>query len=207
MDKTKRHRHWEEVYERKAETEVSWFEASPALSLGAIERWAGGLAEPVIDIGGGASRLADALLERGFKDITVLDLSEAALAAVKARLGERASLCTFIAADVTAWEPQLTYRIWHDRAAFHFLTDPEDRDAYRERLLKGLGAGGHAVIGTFALDGPEKCSGLPVVRYDATTLAKALGPRFVTIETQAHDHVTPAGNLQKFQFTVFRRIG
>ncbi len=200
-----RQAHWEQVYAAKTEDEVSWFEESPAVSLALIEACRVAPGDAVIDIGGGASRLADALLGRGFNDVTVLDLSENALARAKARLGPRASLITWIAADVTRWQPSRTYSLWHDRAAFHFLTEPEDRARYREKLLAALKPAGYAIAGTFALDGPGKCSGLPVVRYDAKSLAGALGPSFELLETRSHSHLTPSGKVQQFQFSIFRR--
>jgi trans-aconitate methyltransferase len=160
---------------------------------------------PVIDIGGGASRLVDSLVEMNFRDITVLDLSESALASAKARLGRRADHVEWIVADVTSWEPQRIYDLWHDRAAFHFLTDERDRAAYIARLTKSLKPGGHAIIATFAPDGPERCSGLPVMRYDAEGLGLALGGAFELIETRRDEHLTPWGSKQRFQFSLFRR--
>lgn len=200
-----RHAHWEQVYAAKAESEVSWFEESPAVSLALVEACGVGSSEAAIDIGGGASRLVDALLDGGFVDVTVLDLSENALAKAKARLGPRAPLVTWIAADVTRWEPQRSFSLWHDRAVFHFLTEPEDRAQYRETLMQALRPGGRAIIGTFAMDGPQRCSGLPVVRYDAKSLAGTLGPPFELIAARTHSHVTPAGKIQEFQFSVFDR--
>jgi 2-polyprenyl-3-methyl-5-hydroxy-6-metoxy-1,4-benzoquinol methylase len=196
--------HWETVYTTKGENEVSWFQENPALSLELIE-----LARPtpqsaIVDIGGGASRLVDSLVARGFRNVTVLDLSEAALAAAKARLGDRGQSVHWLTADVTRWYPTQTYDIWHDRAAFHFLTEPSDRDAYVARLKQAMKPDGHAIIGTFALDGPEKCSGLPVNRYDAASLGAALGASFELIDTRRHEHATPWNSIQRFQFCVFR---
>ena len=134
----------------------------------------------------------------------MLDLSSAALETAKARLGARADRVHWLVADATIWEPVKRYDIWHDRAAFHFLADEKDRAAYIERLTRGLKIGGHAIIATFALDGPEKCSGLPVARYDGASLAQTLGPGFRLVHTQRHEHVTPWGSRQVFQFSVFR---
>lgn len=199
------HTHWQQVYTAKAENEVSWFEESPSISLALIEACGAGPAEAVIDIGGGESRLVDALLNGGFTDVTVLDLSENALARAKARLGAASPRVTWIAADVTRWEPRKSFSLWHDRAVFHFLTEPEDRVQYREKLLQALRPGGRAIIGTFAMDGPQRCSGLPVVRYDAGSLAQTLGPPFELLSARGHSHVTPAGKVQEFQFSVFGR--
>lgn len=207
MEPERRQAHWEAVYTTKAEQEVSWFQASPAPSLHAIARTGAKPSSAVIDIGGGASRLVDHLLGQGFVDVSVLDLSAAALDAAKARLGERAASVDWIAADVTDWEPPKAYDVWHDRAAFHFLTDANDRAAYVACLTRALKTGGHAIIATFALDGPERCSGLPVVRYDAASLAQTLGPAFRLIDTHRHEHATPWDFRQNFQFSLFRREG
>jgi len=199
--------HWENVYTTKGENEVSWFQQSPAPSLELIVQVGAVSNSAIIDIGGGASRLVDHLVDQGFADVTVLDLSSAALETARARLGARAGRVHWLVADATIWEPVKRYDIWHDRAAFHFLTDEKDRAAYIERLTRGLKAGGHAIIATFALDGPEKCSGLPVARYDAASLAQTLGPGFRPVHTQRHEHATPWGSHQVFQFSVFRREG
>ncbi len=188
MNNIERHAHWENVYQTKAEREVSWFQESTALSLDLIQATGKKPDASVIDIGGGASRLVDALLDAGFGNVTVLDLSEKALATSKTRLGARSTKVTWIAADVTAWEPAQTYDVWHDRAAFHFLIDPRDRAAYTERVLRAVRQGGHVIIGTFAPDGPERCSGLPVARHNAASLGEILGPSFKLIESRKHAH-------------------
>jgi SAM-dependent methyltransferase len=199
--------HWENVYQTKGEHEVSWFQESPTISLELIRATGVNTDASVIDIGGGASRLVDALLDEGFSAITVLELSEKALETSKARLGAlRAAKVKWVAADVTAWEPRQLYDIWHDRAAFHFLTDPKCRAAYAERVLRAVRPGGHVIIGTFALDGPERCSGLPVVRYDSAAISKILGPSFDLSESRIHAHKTPMGTIQRFQFSRFRRL-
>ena len=198
--------HWETVHATRGETEVSWFQESPEPSLRMIERAGIGPSASVIDIGGGASRLVDALLDRGFGSITVLDLASAALARARARLGDRAAAVDWIVADATTWSPPGRYDLWHDRAAFHFLTEEAQRAAYVARLRSALGPGGHAIIATFALDGLERCSGLPIVRYDGEGLARALGPGFERLETVADLHRTPGGGEQRFQFSLFRRL-
>ena len=156
-------------------------------------------------IGGGASRLVDHLLNEGFENVTVLDLSETALTTARNRLGERGSKVKWITSDVTTWEPGELYEIWHDRAALHFLTEAADQASYVKRLKKALRIDGHAIIGTFALDGPEKCSGLPVVRHDANSLSALLGPEFVLIDTRRHEHTTPSLSVQKFLFSTYHR--
>ncbi len=205
MTDANRKSHWETVYTTKGENEVSWFQENPAPSLELID-----LARPmpesvIVDIGGGASRLVDSLVARGFKHVTVLDISQAALEAAKARLGERASQVEWIVADVTRWHPAHAFDIWHDRAAFHFLVYPADRSAYVARIKQAIKPGGHVIIGTFAIDGPEKCSGLPVNRYDAAGLAKELGKGFELVDSRRHDHSTPWDSTQRFQFCIFRR--
>jgi 2-polyprenyl-3-methyl-5-hydroxy-6-metoxy-1,4-benzoquinol methylase len=205
MSDVSRQAHWENVYSSKGENEVSWYQASPAPSLELIALAGLPRSAEVIDIGGGASRLVDSLLAEGFEHITVLDLSDAALNAARTRLGEKAAQVRWEVADVTTWKPSRTYDLWHDRAAFHFLTEPADQSAYVERLKKAVKAGGWAVIGTFALDGPERCSGLPIVRYDAASLSAILGPDFRLVDSRQHDHATPWGAVQRFQFSTFRR--
>jgi trans-aconitate methyltransferase len=205
MTAADRESHWENVYVTKDETAVSWFEESPGLSLDFLARAGAGTNSAIIDIGGGASRLVDALLARGHGDLTVLDLSAAALKAAAARLGGLAGKVEWIAADVTTWTPPRQYDVWHDRAAFHFLMDEADRAAYTSRLEQALRPGGHAIIATFAPDGPEKCSGLPVQRHDAESLGRALGAAFALVHTERHIHTTPWGSEQRFQFSLFRR--
>lgn len=202
-----RRRHWDEVYVSKDETGVSWFQDVPEVSLELIDALGATPDAAIIDVGGGASRLVDALLARGFGDLTVLDLSSAALAASRARLGGMAGRVAWIAADVCAWEPARTYDVWHDRAAFHFLTEASDQAAYVARLRRALRPGGHVVIGTFAPDGPQRCSGLPVMRHDSDSLARVIGPEFALVAHRRHEHRTPAGAIQRFQFSVFRRAG
>ena len=204
MNDLSRRAHWENVYTAKRDNQVSWFQENPAPSLALID-----LAQPtpettIVDIGGGASRLVDCLVARGFNHVTVLDLSEAALAVAKTRLGDNANV-QWVIADVTKWKPTQTYDIWHDRAAFHFLTDGSDRAAYVACLRQAIKLGGHVIIGTFATDGPERCSGLPVNRYDAASLAAELGKGFRLIDARRHEHATPWGAIQRFQFCIFQR--
>ena len=205
MSDVRRQEHWEHIYTTKGESEVSWFQKNPTPSLELMTLTGATPRSAVIDIGGGTSRFVDALVDMGFEAVTVLDLSEAAMAVAKARLGSRANKVQWVVADVTTWEPQQAYDLWHDRAAFHFLTEEHDRAAYVARLSKAVKPGGHAIIATFALDGPERCSGLPIVRYDAPSLGCVLGDAFELIETRRHQHMTPWGSEQRFQFSLFRR--
>ena len=198
--------HWETVYSTKSDNEVSWFQNNPAISLRMI-----GDANPppdarIIDIGGGTSRLVDALLKEGFRSLSVLDISASAVETARKRLGTAGAGVEWIVADVTTWTPGRRYDIWHDRAAFHFLTEPQDRDAYIDRLRSAVTPGGQVIIGTFALDGPQKCSGLPVQRYDSTSLADALGASFQIVDHLTETHRTPWGSTQSFQFSRFRAL-
>ena len=196
--------HWEDVYTAKSEKAVSWYQSHPARSRAYFEAAACHEA-PVIDIGGGASTLVDDLVTSGYSDVTVLDVSEAALARAKTRLGERAVKVSWIVADITQWTPPRAYQVWHDRAVFHFLTTPEQQDAYISALKSGTRGGARVIIATFALDGPERCSGLPVQRYSPQTLAARLGAPFVLIDEAQEAHHTPWESEQRFSYAVFKR--
>ena len=198
------HDHWERVYSTRAATEVGWYQPRPDMSLDLITANAPDRATPVIDVGGGASTLARDLLDAGYIDVTVLDISEAAVARSRAHIGERGG-AQFIVADVTGWTPERRWGVWHDRAAFHFLTDPAGQDAYVAALFAATEPGAIAIIATFALDGPEKCSGLPVLRYGPETLAARLGQGFALVSGTGEDHRTPSGVVQRFAWTVLRR--
>ncbi|MCC2668881.1 MAG: SAM-dependent methyltransferase [Armatimonadetes bacterium] len=197
--------HWEEVYSTKRETEVSWYQDKPTLSLALICEAARGTAARVIDVGGGASVLVDRLLGLGFPSPSVLDISEAALDQAKTRLGQAASQVTWLAGDITKVGVLGSFDVWHDRAVFHFLTLEEDRQAYLSLAARSIPAGGHLVLATFALDGPECCSGLSVCRYDAASLARAFVPFFRLVQAAEETHSTPWGASQKFVYCLFRR--
>lgn len=197
--------HWNTVYATKAVDKVSWFQPTAESSLVALGRFGAGPGDAFIDVGGGASSLVDALLGRGWTDVTVLDIAETALAASRERLGQDAGQAEWRVADVTRWRPARAYDVWHDRAVFHFLTAPEDRAAYRDTLARALRPGGIAIVATFALDGPETCSALPVQRYDAGGLARELGGEFETLADWREEHVTPGGMTQPFTWVVVRR--
>lgn len=199
--------HWTRVYEEKAPASVSWYQPTPEPSLSALKRLRASEPSSLIDVGGGASNLVDALLERGWKDVTVLDIAAPALEAAKARLGPLADKVHWEVVDITEWHPDRTYDVWHDRAVFHFLTEPKQRDAYRRALLAGLAPGGLVIMATFALDGPERCSGLPVKRYDAEGLAEEMSDTLRLIEGWREEHVTPWGATQSFNWCAFRCVG
>jgi 2-polyprenyl-3-methyl-5-hydroxy-6-metoxy-1,4-benzoquinol methylase len=204
MDVHERKLHWEQVYSTKAEDEVSWFQETATTSLKLIDHGGVTPASAIVDIGGGASRLVDGLLDEGYSDVSVLDVSAHALDTAKARLDTRAGDVTWIEADITRWMPQTRYDVWHDRAVLHFLTADTDRAAYLAALKQGLKPGGLAIIGSFALDGPEKCSGLVVQRYSPATLAEFLGTDFALLDDMSETHKTPWGSDQRFQFSRFR---
>ncbi len=196
-------RHWEAVYTSKGDAELSWTQAEPATSLALIAEACS--AGSVIDVGGGTSLLAERLLDRGYA-VTVLDISQAAMDRARRRLGTRASEVDWMVADVTAGPDLGTFDVWHDRAVFHFLTAPAGRAAYAGLLARTVRVGGHAVIATFALDGPEKCSGLEVQRYDGIALAAELGPQFRLLKSVPELHRTPWNAPQSFQYSLFKRI-
>lgn len=202
---TDRRAHWDGIYASGTENDVSWFECRPEMSVSAI-LGATSSRGAVIDIGGGASRLPDALLDAGFADIAGLDLSAAALSISRRRLGVLGRHVRWIVADVTRWSPDRCYDVWHDRAALHFLTDPADQGRYASVVERAVAPGGVVVIGTFAPDGPERCSGLPVVRHDSLSLQSMLGSGFALIGQQRHAHHAPGGAVQSFQFSSFRRV-
>ena len=197
--------HWDDTYRTKAETRVSWYQPDPERSRALIEAAAPMRTAGIIDVGGGASRLVDRLLADGYGDLTVLDVSAVALDRSRTRLGPGAEAVHWIVADITRWQPSRTWDVWHDRAVFHFLVDESGQDAYLGALKQATRAGSAVVIATFALAGPERCSGLPVQRYDAKTLAARLGPDFELVSETTEGHVTPAGATQDFQYGVFRR--
>ena len=200
--------HWNTAYTARDEEALTWFEDVPELSLRLVRNHLpkGGA---LIDVGGGASRLVDHVLMDKPAALTLLDLSAQALAISKARLGARAASVTFVEADVLGWIPDRPYDLWHDRAVFHFLTDPVDQKRYLQTLDASLRPGGVAIIATFDLAGPERCSNLPVQRYSPQTLAALVDhlmpDLFDVIHAEDHAHHTPMGNIQKFQISVFRK--
>lgn len=198
--------HWERVYSTKAATAVSWFQEHAENSLRLIQTTGVSLDAPIIDVGGGASTLVDDLLSHGFSNLTVLDLSVAALHAAQARLGERASQVTWIEADVGSADlPEQGFEVWHDRAVFHFLTEPQERQAYVANVLRSVRPGGHVIVATFAEDGPTQCSGLPVMRYSADELHAEFGQPFSLQQHTKESHHTPFGTVQQFTYCYCRR--
>lgn len=200
--------HWDKVYSSKASNAVSWFQPHAALSLELIKATGTGQDASIIDVGGGASTLVDDLIANGYSDLTVLDLSAAALDAARQRLGAQGSKVNWIVADITQAElPSKRYDIWHDRAVFHFLTTQKQRDAYVRTVFNSVKPGGHVIIATFAEDGPEQCSGLPVMRYRADDLHDEFGDAFTLLKHQKEAHQTPFGTMQQFVYCYCRRAG
>jgi hypothetical protein len=207
MDNTESGRgqgHWARVYSTKAADSVSWYQAEPTLSLEMIVRAAAPPAH-VIDVGGGASVLVDRLLEKGYR-LAVLDIAAEPLGIAKTRLGPAAEDVDWLVADVTMFNPSRKWDVWHDRAVFHFLTDGQDRDRYRQSVLRATEMGASVIVATFGPDGPDQCSGLPTVRYAPEDLRRELGPEFELVETAREDHQTPRGSVQPFIYCRFRRV-
>lgn len=198
--------HWQRAHDAKKPEEQSWFQSRPEVSLALIERAGVDRSARIIDVGGGASRLVDALIALGYRDLSVLDIAPAALAQAKQRLGDDAHRVQWIEADVTSVLLGPTFDLWHDRAVFHFLTEAEQRVAYVRTMKQCLKVGGHAIIATFAQDGPSECSGLPVVRYGTSSLLEELGEGFSLVETRGERHRTPAGREQSFVYGFFGRV-
>ena len=197
--------HWDAVWADRDPDLVTWFQATPSRSLALITS-VSGPADPVVDIGGGASRLVDHLIDRGYEHVTVNDLADSALAASRARLGSRADRVTWVLGNVLDVDLGTDVAVWHDRAVFHFLTDPSDRTAYVARVRAALRGGGHVVMATFGPNGPETCSGLPTCRYDAPDLAAEFEDGFELVESHVEEHISPTGVDQQFVYIVLRLV-
>ena len=196
--------HWERVYQTKSPAETSWYEPHLQTSLEWMEHAAGERSASIIDIGGGESTLVDDLLATGYRDLTVLDIAEAALEKSRKRLGEAAKTVRWIVGDVTTVAlPVRAYDVWHDRALFHFLTEPERRAAYVRQITASLKRGGQVVMATFGPKGPQKCSGFDTRRYDADSLLREMGPAFRLVRSATVEHRTPFGTTQQFLYCQF----
>ena len=193
--------HWERIYSQKSADEVSWYRPHLETSLALIAQAASSPSASIIDVGGGESTLVDDLLARGYADITVLDISQTAIDANRERLGKAAERLRWLVADITQVElAPASYELWHDRAVFHFLTEPRDRVAYIRQAARAVKPGGHVIVSAFGLEGPVKCSGLEVVRYDTESLHAEFGARFRLIESSKELHQTPLGTTQQFLY-------
>lgn len=197
--------HWEAIHEENGATDVSWYQASPALSLKFIEETKVGLDARILDVGCGQAGLAGPLVERAFRNVSALDVSEEAIRRAKERLGASAAAVAWIQSDVLDFSATEPFDLWHDRAVLHFFTDAQDQRRYVASITRNLVPGGHVIIGGFAPDGPEKCSRLPVVRRDPASVAGLLGPGFALIGSEHEIHTTPWGKQQAFQWAVFKR--
>lgn len=202
---TDRKQHWEEVYRDKSPLEVSWYQKQPTLSLQLIEHCQLASSQPIIDVGGGASTLVDHLLQRGYSQLAVLDISAGALEVAKQRLAERAESVEWFAADITEFSAPHPFALWHDRAVFHFLTEAGDRQKYITALKHALPPGGYLILAAFAIGGPTMCSGLNIVQYDKARICRELGEEFELIEQDGETHLTPAGKDQLFGYYRFLR--
>lgn len=198
--------HWETIYRTKDVHEVSWFQSEARRSVDLITRICSDLSAPIIDVGAGASVLVDNLLAAGYRNLSVLDVSEAALKISRDRLGADSARVNWMVGDVLRVPfDDAAYKVWHDRAVFHFLTDATDRKAYVEQVRRAVRPGGYVLVATFAEDGPEYCSGLPVVRYSAEGLHSEFGLDFQLVRSEHEDHRTPAGAEQSFLYCLCRR--
>lgn len=200
-----RKQHWEKVYNEKSPLEVSWYQKEPALSLKLIDHCQPAKSRAVIDVGGGASVLVDKLLEQGFEQLAVLDISSKALEVAKRRLGKKADTVEWFASDITEFVAPHPFALWHDRAVFHFLTEAADRQKYVSSLKAALPTGAYLILAAFALDGPTMCSGLNIVQYDAAKLSRELGDEFELVEEDSETHLTPSGGQQRFGYFRFVR--
>jgi SAM-dependent methyltransferase len=199
--------HWEQVYSDKQTKNLGWYTPHLQTSLSWIKELELGAEAPIIDVGGGASTLVGDLLDANYRSITVLDISARALSSVKASLGKKAELVNWLEGDITLFElPSQYYELWHDRAVFHFLTEPELQRQYRDKLLNAMKPGGHLIIGTFATEAPPRCSGLPVQRYSQEQLESTLGAEFKLKQHKHELHITPGGVEQMYLYCHFRRI-
>lgn len=206
MEKFDKKAHWEHIYSTKALNEVSWYQPKPMESLMFVEEFGLQKDSKIIDIGGGDSLLVDHLLDRGFTHITVLDISAAAIERAKARLGEKAARVNWIVADAAQFRPQERYDFWHDRAAFHFLTEQADVDQYLTAVKNGLNENGVLVVGTFSESGPTKCSGIQVKQYSEASMTQLLEGQFSKIRCIESQHKTPFETIQNFVFCSFRPL-
>ena len=205
MENQERKKHWENIYQTKQLNEVSWYQPVPQTSLDLISKYAKSFDAKIIDIGGGDSFLVDHLIELGYTNISVLDISEAAIERAKIRLGENANKVSWIVNDISKFEPTEKYDFWHDRAAFHFLTNKEEIQSYAQLVQASINSNGVLAIGTFSENGPLKCSGIEITQYTEDSLSNLFSNGFEKIESFLADHPTPFDTVQNFVFGVFRK--
>ncbi len=205
METFDRKNHWENIYQTKQPEEVSWYQPSPRISLDVMQQHAIPTTAHIIDVGGGDSLLVDHLLMLGYEHITVLDISEEALRRAQQRLGTEAKKVTWLQADAATFEPTQAYDFWHDRAAFHFLTDQKEIEHYLKAVHQSLSSNGIFLVATFSQQGPKKCSGIPIQQYSEKSITERFHFYFEKISCQTHDHFTPFNTLQNFIFCTFRK--
>lgn len=198
--------HWDTIYQTKELKNVSWFQPTPETSLGFIEEFEVSKTAKIIDVGGGDSLLVDHLLDRGYKDITVLDISAEAIDWAKLRLGDKSEQVRWIVSDITTFQADVAYDVWHDRAAFHFLTSKEDTTAYVELAQRSIRKNGVLVVGTFSEQGPTKCSGIDIRQYSEASMVDTFKTYFQKVDCKTVDHTTPSGAVQNFVFCSFKRV-
>ena len=206
MNEPSRKEHWESVYQTKPLETVGWYQPVPITSLEFIESLDLPRHAPILDVGGGDSYLSDHLLKSGFTDLTVLDISGAALQRARVRQGREAEKICWVESDILEFTPPRQYTLWHDRATFHFLTESWQKEQYLEIARKGIGPGGYLILGTFSNKGPATCSGLPVQRYSIPELEEAVAPWFKKIRGVNLNHHTPSGGVQDYTFCLFQRL-
>lgn len=206
METFDRHSHWENIYQTKKLSEVSWYQPVPVTSLEFLKQFSVPTTARIIDVGGGDSLFVDHLLRLGYENITVLDISETAISRAKERLGKDAVKVTWIVSDATTFQPLEKYDFWHDRATFHFLTQERDIDRYINNIRQGINPDGIVIIGTFSENGPQKCSGIEIKQYSETTMAARMKRFFEKIKCFTIDHKTPFDTVQNFIFCSFRKL-
>lgn len=206
MNATERAAHWQSIYSSKPLESCSWYQPVPQTSLDLIARLGLPQDAPILDVGGGDGLLVDHLLERGYTNLTVLDISATAIERAQARLGAQAASVLWVVSDVTSFQPVQPYALWHDRAAFHFLTTAEDLEAYTVAMQQGTAKGSKAIVATFSTNGPVVCSGTHIRQYDSASLAQALPSDWRALDAFQVEHSTPSGGIQEFTFGVFDRI-
>ncbi|MFM9986051.1 MAG: class I SAM-dependent methyltransferase [Flavobacteriales bacterium] len=206
MENTDRKKHWENIYQTKDLKDVSWYQPTPTTSLDFLKQFNIGPTAKIIDIGGGDSFLVDHLLDLGYTDVTVLDISASSLDRAKQRLGDRATKVKWIVADASTFKPIEQYDFWHDRAAFHFLTQEDEINNYIETIQKSITPAGVLVIGTFSEQGPKKCSGIDIKQYSEVSMSERLKKFFKKVKCITVDHVTPFNTIQNFIFCSFRKL-
>jgi len=198
--------HWEKIYSEKSDSDVSWYQEVPETSLKLIDELDLKIKAPIIDVGGGNSKLAGHLCQKGYEEVGVLDISGACIKKMQEKLGDLSNQIHWIESDIISFKPERSYNLWHDRAVFHFLTNPDDRLSYKNNLFNALAENGYFILSTFSIDGPTKCSGLDICQYDLPSLKSLFGDSFELLNVFNEDHITPSGKTQNFIYTVWQKV-